>query len=433
MDVSVRDTSTAARERGALILGGAHGSLAVARSLGRRGVPVWFVTDDHPIAKYSRFVARSLTWGGPDEHSASAWLLELAHRHALEGWTLFAGGDAEVRFVAQNQAALADVFALTTPGWEMIRFASDKRLTYQHAAKLGVDYPWSFYPRDRDEVAAAAIPFPVILKPTYRKGRNAFTMAKAWRADDRVALLSRYDEAAALVGGDAIVIQELIPGAGEAQFSYAAVWDNGLPVASLVARRTRQYPVDFGFTSTFVETVENAEVESAAIRFLAALRFRGLVEVEFKYDCRDHRYKLLDVNPRAWTWIGLSEAAGVDLAFVQWRLSRGEPTPMARAAAGAGWSHVSRDLVAAMQQIGRGSLSPLAYAGSLFKLRRFAAFALDDQLPAFADLPVLIPRMMKRRSVGEDVSSTPPGVEAAPVAQRLPRAADENRRGHRAA
>jgi predicted ATP-grasp superfamily ATP-dependent carboligase len=375
--------------------------LAVARSLGRRGVPVWFVTDDHPIAKYSRYVERSFDWRGPDDPNATGWLVGLARRHALEDWTLFAGGDREVRLVAENHELLARAFRLTTPPWAVAQFACDKRLTHQHAVAVGVDCPWSLYPACRADVAAAALRFPVILKPTHRTGRNAFTDAKAWRVDDRAALLSRYDEAAALVGPDAIVIQELIPGAGDVQFSYAAVWDNGAPVASMIARRLRQYPVDFGFTSTFVETFEHAPVEEAANRFLAALGFSGLVEVEFKYDVRDCRYKLLDVNPRAWTWIGLSEAAGVDLPWIQWRLSRGETAleaaPAPRARTGLAWTHASRDLVAAAQQIARGALRPRDYAASLARSARFAAFAMDDPAPALVDLPIVIARLLTRR------------------------------------
>ena len=49
-------------ERGALVLGGAHGSLAVARSLGRQGIPVWFVTVDRLIPRFSHYVKRTLSW-----------------------------------------------------------------------------------------------------------------------------------------------------------------------------------------------------------------------------------------------------------------------------------------------------------------------------------------------------------------------------------
>ena len=109
----------------------------------------------------------------------------------------------------------------------------------------------------------------------------------------------RYDEAAALVGHDAIVLQEFIPGNGLSQFSHAGVWDHRAPIASLVARRTRQFPIEFGFTSTLVETIENRAVEKAARRFLSSLSYDGIVELEFKFDERDGHCKLLDFNARA--------------------------------------------------------------------------------------------------------------------------------------
>jgi D-aspartate ligase len=382
---------------GALILGGAHGSLAVARSLGRRGIPVWFATHDHPIVKYSRYTAHSLTWPGPDEKGAAEWLVDLASHHRLDRWVLYPGGDAEARLIAQWHPVLGQAFTLVTPPWAVARFACDKRLTHLHADSVGVDSPWSFVPADRKEVAALDCAFPVILKPAFQAGRNRFTMAKAWRADDRTTLLARYDAAVALVGRDAVMVQELIPGGGEAQFSYAAVWDRGKPVASLVARRTRQYPVDFGFTSTFVETVEHREVEAQAFRFLADLRFSGMAEVEFKFDARDGRTKLLDVNPRPWTWIGLGAAAGVDFPWIQWRLARGETIARLHGRAGCAWTHASRDVVSAGRSILGGRLTLGDYARSALRPRSFAAFAAEDPWPAIVDLPIVAGRVLMRR------------------------------------
>jgi D-aspartate ligase len=101
--------SIAKREvAGAVILGGAHGSLAVARSLGRRGIPVWFVTHDHPIAKYSRYVVRSFDWPGPSHEDAARWLVEFAAKHKLDRWVLFAGGDEEVRLIAPHHAVMGN-------------------------------------------------------------------------------------------------------------------------------------------------------------------------------------------------------------------------------------------------------------------------------------------------------------------------------------
>src|SRR5262249_4444496 len=107
---------------GALIVGGAHGSLALARSLGRRGIAVWFVTDDHPIAKHSRYIRRSFAWPGPNHDGAIDFLLALAARYRLQGWVLIAAGDAELRLLSQRRADLASTFRVTVPPWETVRW-----------------------------------------------------------------------------------------------------------------------------------------------------------------------------------------------------------------------------------------------------------------------------------------------------------------------
>jgi D-aspartate ligase len=383
--------------KGALVLGGAHGSLEIARSLGRRGVRVWLLTDDSPLATLSRYVAHSERWPGPRDARAVDFLRDLAGRFRLEGWVLFAGADADVRFIAQNHAALGAIFRLTTPRWDVIRWAYDKRLMNARAAELGIALPRSCYPRHRAELVDLDVRYPVIIKPTVCEGRDAFVAAKAWRADEQRTLVAHYDEAEALVGSESIMIQELIPGDGRSQVSYAAVWDRGQPIASLVARRRRQYPIDFGFTSTFVETVACDDVEDAACRFLRSLDYSGLVEMEFKFDARDGSYKILDVNARSWTWIALGAASGTDFAAVQWRLANGEPVEPHSARPGATWRYLSRDLIAAGQEMICGTLSPRECLSSLRPSSASAVFAWDDPLPALLDLPVVTGRVIKRR------------------------------------
>jgi D-aspartate ligase len=386
-----------ATPQGAIILGGAHGSLEIARSLGRHGIRVWLITDDNPLAKSSRYVARSFAWPGPRDEGALAFLTELCRRHDLDGWVLFAGSDDDLCFVAQNHSALAGLFTLTTPPWDTVRFAYDKRQMNNRAAELGIAYPQTRYPRTAEDLTDAPLAFPVILKPSVREGRNAFVDAKAWRVEHPAELADRYAAAKALVGPDTIMIQELIPGDGAAQYSYAGIWDRGAPVGALVARRRRQYPVEFGFTSTFVETTRAPEVETAAARFLASISYSGLVEIEFKYDARDGLYKILDVNARAWTWMALGAAAGLDFAALQWALACGERLTPRAATNGTSWLYLSRDLAAALHEIAAGRLSPLTYLRSLSRTSARAVFALDDPLPAVIDIPLSAARVITRR------------------------------------
>ena len=51
-----------ARQPGAVVLGSDYKALGVVRSLGRHGIPVWLVRDDHALANASRYTRRSLAW-----------------------------------------------------------------------------------------------------------------------------------------------------------------------------------------------------------------------------------------------------------------------------------------------------------------------------------------------------------------------------------
>jgi predicted ATP-grasp superfamily ATP-dependent carboligase len=190
---------------------------------------------------------------------------------------------------------------------------------------------------------------------------NTLAIPKAWRAEDRESLLARYDEASALVSPENLIVQEIVPGGGEAQFSYAALCRDGSSLASMVARRTRQYPMDFGQFSTYVETVEGQQVTEPAERLLAATRFTGLVEVEFKRDPRNGQFKVFDINPRVWGWHTLSRRAGIDFPHLLWLLCRDEPVPELRGRAGERWMHVTADLRVAVEEILKGRLSLRAY------------------------------------------------------------------------
>jgi D-aspartate ligase len=402
------EPGTRTAPRGVIVLGGAHGSLEIARSLGRHGIRVWLITADNPLASLSRYVEKSFRWRGPSDDGALPFLLDLGQTHRLDGWVVFAGSDEDVRFIAQNHAALSAVFTLTTLPWEQLRWAADKRLMNTRADELGIARPRTRYPRSRDDLTALGMPFPVILKPAVREGRNAFVDAKAWRVDDEAALFARYEDAKSLVGTDSIMIQELVPGDGRAQFSYAALWDRGKPVASLVARRRRQYPIEFGFTSTFVETVEQPQVEADACRFLASLDFSGLAEIEFKYDPRDSAYKILDVNTRSWTWVSLGAASGIDFPLLQWRLATGEDVAPQTARAGAGWRYFSRDFAASLCEMFAGRLSPLDYLRSFHRPLAGAVFAWDDPLPALLDLPLSALRVATRRLTRRKSAAAPP-------------------------
>jgi D-aspartate ligase len=374
---------------GALVMGADYRALGVARSLGRRGIPVWIINQGgHLVASVSRFVRRRLPWPATDDRSRVEYLLALCATHHLNGWLLIPTDDYTVGLQSRNHEALENSYRLTVPPWEKLRWACDKRLLHLLAKKLQVQQPWTACPSSREELAKMDCPFPVILKPAVRLRPSSLAVPKAWLAEDRNALLRRYDEASNLLSPENLIIQEIVPGGGEAQFSYAALCRDGCSLASLVAQRTRQFPRDFGQLSTYVETVDAPEIIEPAERLLSALRFTGLAEVEFKRDPRNGEMKVLDINPRVWGWHTLSRRAGVDFPYLLWLLAIGEPVPRARGRSGERWVHWTADLRLAIEEALAGRLSLGDYLRSLRGSLESAIFSWDDPTPGILDLPL---------------------------------------------
>jgi D-aspartate ligase len=365
-------------------------ALAVVRSLGRRGIPVWVLQHgDQLLATLSRYNRRTLSWPSQDEEEKVNFLVNLADRENIRDWILFPTGDEGAALVARHHKTLGEHFQLTTPLWDVLQWLYDKRLTYRLADRIGVDHPWTLYPANGEQVAASECPYPVILKPAYCSSFNRLTASKAWRIDNREQLLARYDEAKTLVDPGALMIQELIPGGGESQFSYTALCQDGRAIASLTARRTRQIPMDFGRASTFVETVDDPATSATAVRLIEALRYTGIVEVEFKRDARDGKLKLLDINPRVWGWHSLCGSAGVDYPYLLWLLTIGEPIPATKATVGVRWVRMSTDAPTAIREVLHGRLSLREYLRSIRPPVAPAIYASDDPVPGVLEIPLL--------------------------------------------
>lgn len=383
---------------GALLMGADYRALGVARSLGRRGIPVWLLQQGgHLVASASRYVCKRLPWPETDDEARIGILADLSDRYQLQQWLLIPTDDSAVALTARYHQQLAGHYKITVPPWEEVEWACDKRLMHRLAEQVGIHAPWTVWPCDRDELATIDCRFPAIVKPAVRMRPSTLAIPKAWFAEDRKALLACYDQAARVICSDDLIVQEVIPGGGQAQFSYAALSRKGHSLASIVARRTRQFPRDFGQFSTYVETMDEPGVSEPAERLLAASGYTGLVELEFKKDLRDGQFKILDVNPRIWGWHTLSRLAGVDFPYLLWLLANEKPVPELRGCAGKRWMYTSADLRVAFEDIVQGHLSLGGYLRSLRGPLESAIFAWDDPLPAVLDLPLLAWATGKRR------------------------------------
>jgi D-aspartate ligase len=383
---------------GVVVLGSDFKALGVVRSLGRRGIPSVVIDQVPRSAWFSRYVTRRLKWPGPMEgEEFLAFLLQIAKEYHVEHWVLFALQDEVVELVARHHEALSQVYQLVPPPWDVVQWANDKRLTYRMAEEQGVPYPKTWYPANAAELERLPITFPVIIKPAISVHLQYAVRLKALPASTMAELLEHYRQATSIISPDEVMIQEIIPGTGETQFSVAAFCQDGEALLKMTARRTRQYPIDYGLGSSFVEALEVPEIIAPAEKLLRFMRISGMVEVEFKLDRRDNQYKLLDINIRPWGWHTLCEACGLDFSYIQYCAVLGQAPERSTPRYGAHWVRFITDLPAGRQEIRAGLTTRRAYLRSLLGKTVFSVFAWRDPLPAIGDSASVFKRALHLR------------------------------------
>jgi D-aspartate ligase len=395
--VSRECVATSAGQTGVLVIGGDHPGLGIVRSLGQRGIPVCVVDDQLSVSFFSRYNSRFVRVKDlRDERKTVDAVLEIGRRFSLRNWILFPTRDETVVAFSRHRAELSGFFRVPTPDWETVKWAWNKKNTYELARKLNIPCPQTFNPRSEGELEGLRSQLPLAIKPAIKENFFYATGAKAWRAQTFDELGQIYRKAARYISPQEILVQQIIPGDGSHQVSYCAFFCHGQAQGSLVARRARQHPREFGRAATYVETIELPIIEELSQRFLKAIDYYGLVEVEFKYDPRDGEYKLLDVNARSWGFQSLGSAAGVDFSYMLYADQIGKPLRPCRAKPGIGWLRLLTDVPTAISDILNRDITWGDYLASLRKTRVESVFCRKDPLPSIAEI-LLLPYLIVKR------------------------------------
>jgi D-aspartate ligase len=382
---------------GAVVVGGDYQGLGIVRSLGGRGIPVCVIDDEHSIARFSRYTTHSVhTASLRDERQTVDIVMDVGRRLGLRGWLLYPTRDETVAAFARHRSLLTEQFRVPTPAWSTMQWVWDKRNTYRLAGELGIPAPRTWYPSTAGDLEQIDVEYPVAIKPAIKEHFIYATKAKAWKATTRAELRDLGQRAFAQVGPGEVMIQDLIPGDGEQQFAYCAFFKDRRAIGSMVVRRRRQHPPEFGRASTFVEVIDLPVLESLSERFLREIDYYGLVELEYKFDSRDRQYKLLDVNGRTWGYHTLGSGAGVDFPYLLFADQMGESMEPLRGQPGVSWIRLLTDLPTGVLEILAGHIDWRDYWRSLRNAHVEAVFNRDDPMPGLMEVALLPYLALKR-------------------------------------
>jgi D-aspartate ligase len=167
--LSKRRATRNAGTAGGIVIGGDYQGLGIARSLGRRGIPVCVIDDETSIARVSRYVRNVVRVRDLRSEASTLDALATARKRlGLSGWVLFPTRDETVAAIAAHRDALARDFRVPTPDLTSVQQAWDKRETYRRASELGIPIPRTWFPRAEADLAAIDTSASVVVKPAIK-------------------------------------------------------------------------------------------------------------------------------------------------------------------------------------------------------------------------------------------------------------------------
>lgn len=363
-----------------------HSGLAVARTAGRLGIPVYGTSEDrgHP-SRRSRYAGRP---GVPYRERDEAWLDALLAFGRQRGPALLIPlDDASAVFVARHANALREGFLFPDQPPELSRRLANKREMHDLCHELGIPTPPCRFPRDVAEMRSLAeeTELPAVLKridgwlPGVDPAAPSVLIAR-----DRAELLDGYGRMESRERPN-VLIQEFIPGGSDAVWMFNGYFDRGSRcLVGFTGRKLRQGGPHAGPT-TLGECVANEPVAASTRRLAQEVGYRGIIDIGFRYDRRDGLYKLLDVNPRLGSTFRLFVGEdGLDVVRALYLDLTGQPVPPSSARDGRRWMVEPLDLLSAARLRQEGSLGLGAWLGSFRGLREAAWFAADDPAPFLA-------------------------------------------------
>jgi D-aspartate ligase len=299
-----------------------RGVLTAIRSMGRRGIEV--VAGDaykHSISFYSKYCSQSFLYPVPQkEEMFINSLYQMVKNTKSE--VLFPGHDDTVHLISKHKETFEAITAVSVPDIGVLIKAFDKYLSMKSAEKIGIPIPETYSVENENELKKLSkeVEYPFVVKPNLQNlGYGAHGVTYAHTIDE---LIHTYERTKKEFGS--CIIQEFIPGGSEQMRMVNALFDkNSNPIAVFTARKYRTHPVRGGST-TFGESTWDPKLAELGMKLLKAWRWYGVAEIEFKLDPRDGELKLIEVNPRFWTYIDLPIACGIDFPYLLYKIAIGE-------------------------------------------------------------------------------------------------------------
>lgn len=226
---------------------------------------------------------------------------------------LIATSDLYVKMVSEEKGLLEKYYVFNYPDIELVNNLLIKEKFYSIYENMGLDMPKTYiYPCNKNEsiqkIKDYFKEYPIIIKPSdgveYHKldGEGLAKVYKAHSEEELEKIIKKIENAGY---NKNLIIQEFIPGDDSALFDsiFYVGKDKKAKLATFAQIGLQEHtPTGIGNCTVLVNGYDehgyNEEIVYKLKYFIEKIGYQGFAEFDIKYDYRDNKYKVLEINPR---------------------------------------------------------------------------------------------------------------------------------------
>ena len=117
-----------------------------------------------------------------------------------------------------------------------------------------------------------------------------------------------------------------------------------------------------------------------SINLVQKLKYHGVCGTEYKWDHRDAKWKLMEINFRPTLWFGISRASGVDIVYDAYLDLTGQEVQkkIGTRVNGILWQYLARDSVSFLRYLSSGDITWADWKQFLYPRKEYAVISNKD-------------------------------------------------------
>ncbi len=310
------------REVYTLVLGGYVNGYSIIRELHAKGVEnIALFSYGRSLASYSN----KINYFKSIEKSSESLKKEIIElKKQCDYIVIFPTDDLQLENLHKIYNDIKD-FCFIPFNYDNLIESLDKYVQYSYCEEFDIPYPKTIDIKQLNDVnKIETMMFPVLVKPNKRDDLVTDVFRSLFLNNVEDFYSNKEKLSCFLDKNITFLASEYIPGDDTNIYAYVGYRSQkGEILNEWIGKKLTQYPDEFGvFSSGSNECLEI--VKEQGRKLLEVMNLKGIAEPEFKYDSRDGKYKLMEINLRSMMWNRVGNLSGVNIQYTQYLDAIGE-------------------------------------------------------------------------------------------------------------